>query len=174
MYQPGDLIVYGGSGVCRVIDVGKPNFHIADSEKLYYKLLPIYSSETIYTPVDTCVFMRPVISQEEAEKLISEIPSIKENFCDNQKPSLLTAHYKESFESHNCKDLMQLIKTIYTKNQEAAQNKKQMGQTDQHFMALAEDLLYGELAVALGIERENVLEYIENVVSPIREELEVE
>ncbi|MEG1965974.1 MAG: hypothetical protein RR064_07465, partial [Oscillospiraceae bacterium] len=80
----------------------------------------------------------------------------------------------ESFESHNCKDLMQLIKTIYTKNQEAAQNKKQIGQTDQHFMALAEDLLYGELAVALGIERENVLEYIENVVSPIREELEVE
>lgn len=68
MFQPGDLIVYGNNGVCRVIKVGKPEVTVANGKRLYYTLQPLYSTEIIYTPVDSGVFMRPVISRDEAGK----------------------------------------------------------------------------------------------------------
>ena len=54
---------------------------------------------------------------------------------------------------------MQLIKGIYEKGKHA-----KLGVVDQRYMKRAEDLLYGELAVALGIERDEVLPYIRRVV----------
>lgn len=40
---------------------------VANKKRKYYKLAPVFGSGTIYIPVDTKVFMRPVISKEEAE-----------------------------------------------------------------------------------------------------------
>ena len=37
MYQVGDLIVYGGTGVCRVMEVGPHT-----GGRLYYTLGPVY------------------------------------------------------------------------------------------------------------------------------------
>ena len=38
------------------------------------------------------------------------------------------------------------------------------GQMDQRYMKRAEELLYGELSVALGIERDQVVSYIARVL----------
>ena len=77
MYQIGDLIVYGGTGVCRVEKVEAPKLKGTDGKRQYYTLKPLYQDGTICIPVDTKVFMRPVISREEAEKLIDAIPEVK-------------------------------------------------------------------------------------------------
>lgn len=42
----------------------------AEKNRLYYKLSPVYGSGTIYVPVDTKIFMRPVLSRREAMDLI--------------------------------------------------------------------------------------------------------
>ena len=73
MYHTGEFIVYGTSGVCEVTAVGQPAF-ARDEGRLYYTLTPVYGTETIYIPVDSPVFMRPVISREQAEALIESIP----------------------------------------------------------------------------------------------------
>ena len=66
MFAVGDLIIYSGTGVCRVENVGPPPF--APKEKrAYYTLVPLRSRETIYVPVDTQVFMRPILAREEAD-----------------------------------------------------------------------------------------------------------
>ena len=67
MYQIGDLIVYGSTGVCRVEAVETPRHRPGEEERQYYLLRPLYQDGTIRIPVDTKVFMRPVISREEAE-----------------------------------------------------------------------------------------------------------
>ncbi|MEG1869442.1 MAG: CarD family transcriptional regulator [Oscillospiraceae bacterium] len=169
MFRTGDLIIYGSNGVCRVAEVGKPKVTVADQEKLYYKLLPVYSTETIYTPVDTTVFMRPVISRKEAEELIAQIPSIRGNVYTNHNIALLKEHYEASIQSHDCEDLIQLIKSVYTKNVNAVQNGKKLGQVDQRYMKRAEDLLHGELAIALGIPRDDIVQYIEDVITACEE-----
>ena len=53
-----------------------------------------------------------------------------------------------------------LVRRIYLRTQNARQSRRQPSQTDQRYMKRAEDLLYGELAVALGIPREEVVTYI--------------
>ena len=52
MYQKGDLILYGGTGVCRVTDIVAKKFSRAEPEKLFYILTPLYQTGTITTPVD--------------------------------------------------------------------------------------------------------------------------
>ena len=73
MYQVGDLIVYGGTGVCRVMEVGPQT-----GGRLYYTLEPVYGSCRIFTPVENSkVLMRPIVTRQEAERLIDEIPAIQ-------------------------------------------------------------------------------------------------
>ncbi|MGN0709116.1 MAG: CarD family transcriptional regulator, partial [Anaerovoracaceae bacterium] len=75
MFSIGDLIVYGGTGVCRVENITKPNFNEFDRDELYYVLQPLYQTGTIYAPVDNDkVFMRKVITKERANELIDMIP----------------------------------------------------------------------------------------------------
>ncbi|MEG0779720.1 MAG: CarD family transcriptional regulator [Oscillospiraceae bacterium] len=170
MFSPGDLVIYGGNGVCKVIAVATPEG--AEGDKLYYQLCPVYSAETIYAPVDTGVFMRAVISRREAEQLIAEIPGIEGAAYSNHNLNLLKAHYEASMQTHDCGDLMELIKGVHHKNTEAAQHRKKLGQVDQRYLKRAEELLYGELAAVLEIPRDQVVDYIEAAAKAAEEQAE--
>ena len=66
MFAQGDLVVYGGEGVCRVEGVGTPAAMGIDKTKMYYTLAPLYRTGQVMTPVDTGVLMRPVMTKAEA------------------------------------------------------------------------------------------------------------
>ena len=68
------MIVYGNEGVCRVEEIGTPKISGVDKHREYYTLAPIYREGKVFTPVDSKVFMRPVITREEALALIDRIP----------------------------------------------------------------------------------------------------
>ena len=158
MFQPGSLIVYGSTGVCRVEDVG-PKKIMKDILKTCYTLTPLYSRETITVPVDSPVFMREVISREQAEQLIDRIPEEEPAAVPGDASAAKTC-YEQALLSHSCDDLLRLVRQIYRRTQCARQSRRPPSQTDQRYMKRAEDLLYGELAVALGISREEVVPYI--------------
>lgn len=168
MYQERDLIIYGNTGVCRVEAVSSPdNIRGADPTKLYYTLVPLYQPGVIYAPVDTTVFMRPVLSRKAAEELIERIPSIQEDDYQSRDQRLLSDHYRASLDSHKCEDLVGLIKSLYLKSKTALQGGKKLGQVAERYMKRAEDLLYGEFAAALGISRDEVVPYITQRVAGI-------
>lgn len=73
MYAAGELVVYGGEGVCRVEGVGAPSLRGMDKTRLYYTLSPLYRSGQVMTPVDTQVLMRPLLTAEEVGQLIAEL-----------------------------------------------------------------------------------------------------
>lgn len=160
MYQIGDLIICGDNGVCEVKSIGKLDLEWIDKNKPYYTLHPIYQPGKLYMPIDTCINMRPVITYEEAQQLIDRIPSINGIDCSNHNPKLLKEHYRELLHTHKCTDLIKLIKTIYEKNIDLINNGKHLGQIDNKYIKQAEDLLYGELAMALNISKEEVRDYI--------------
>ena len=62
MFAVGDLVVYGGEGVCRVESIGPSGLRYDGGDKTYYHLAPLYRSGTVMTPVDTAVMMRPIIA----------------------------------------------------------------------------------------------------------------
>ena len=55
---------------------------------------------------------------------------------------------------------MELTKIAYRKKLQKESQHRKLGAVDARFMKRGEDLLFGELAAALGIEREEVLPYI--------------
>ena len=157
----GDLIVYGNMGVCRVEAVEAPaGLPGAGEKKLYYKLDPVYETGTVYIPVDAKVFMRPILTHAQAEALIGRIPEIEENPCGGKDQQMLAEHYRSLMRTHDCDDLVQLIKTIYGKNRERTAQGKKPARTEAEYMKRAEELLHGELAAALGITPEQVPGYI--------------
>lgn len=161
LYKVGDLILYGGTGVCRVTEIVPKRASRTAPERLYYVLTPLYQTGTITTPVDNDkVFTRPVISREEAMRLIDQIPTIQAEAYNNQNLQQLENHYKSELESHDCLDLLRLTMSTYRKKAEREQAKLKFGAVDRRYMERAENLLFGELAVALDITRENVQDFI--------------
>lgn len=159
MFEIGDNIIYVNSGVCRVVEICEPNFSREEQGKRYYKLRPLYGTETIYAPVDTTAFMRPAMTRQEAEKFVARIPEMEECVCAGQSITLLRQQYDAFFKDHDCETYVQLVKGVHSKGQSG----KKLGQTDQRYCKRAEDVLYGELAAALDIRPEEVPEYIRSV-----------
>ncbi len=162
MYEVNDLIMYGSTGVCRVLEITNQAFSGAEGDKLYYVLEPLYQNGVIYAPVDNKkVFMRPVISETEAKSLIDSIPEIHTEIYKSSSMQQLTKHYQSILDSHGCEELLALTKSIYMKKLEASKNNRSLGQIDKKFMKRAEDLLFGEFAAAMNISRDEVEKYIQ-------------
>ncbi len=161
MFQIGDHIIYGSTGVCQVQEIGVPeNFSGADPTRTYYTLKPIYDVGCIYTPIDTSVYMRAVISKAQVQGLLENLPTLEVDPFDSRNVKMLSDHYLEAIQSHDCEQLLRLIKTMDVKAKAAAKNGKRPGQTDQRYMKRAEDLLYGEFAVSLGVSMQAVAEQV--------------
>ena len=165
MYKVGDLVLYGSVGVCRITDITEKKSP-SGNMGLYYELDPIYRTCTIYSPVSSNkVFMRPVITREEAERLIDIIPTIKAEAYRGGAVRDLVQHYETSMKTYDCADLIELSMSIYAKRRQAIEQKKKFGSIDERFLKRTEELLFGELAVALGISIDEVPGYIEERVS---------
>ena len=162
MYCVGDYVVYSNSGVCRVTAVGVPDCARVDQTRDYYTLTPVYDTETLYVPVDTTAPIRPALTKAQAQALIAGMPAIQEEQLDTRSMQALAEYYRTSFQSQDCEGLVRLLKTIHGKDLRAQQNGGKPGKVDQRYRKRAEDLLHGELAVALEIPREQVLDYIQS------------
>lgn len=166
MFQKNDYVIYGNLGVCRVNDIVTRKFEGLDAAHLYYVLEPLYQGGVLYVPADNPkIFLRPVITEEEANRLIDAIPSVQTEAFHSRSAQELSAHYEQALQSHKCEDLIGLTMSIYNKKAYLARQNKKFGRVDEHFMKRAEDTLYGELAVALHIPRDEVPSYISNRIA---------
>lgn len=86
MFETGEYVVYGRTGICQVTGVTTMKMDGSSSERLYYILRPGGETEgKIFTPVEGGKqVLRGIITKEEAEKLIDEIPSIETLSIENE------------------------------------------------------------------------------------------
>ncbi len=160
MFEKGEYVVCGNKGVCLVEDITTLNISGVDKEREYYILKPVYmSGSTVYVPVDaTKESIRRILSKEEADALIREIPDIPLITSTNDK--LLEQEYRGCIKSNNCEEWIRIIKTIYLRKQKRIEAGRKVTAVDAKYFKLAEENLYGELAVALGMPRSEVESYI--------------
>ena len=155
MYQVGELILYGKTGVCTVAEIRR------NGEETSYVLKPLYQTCSITIPADNPkLFLRPVISREEAQALLALFPTLEAEPCYCHNLNQLRTYYMERLDSHSCVELARLAKSLYLKRTQAEAQKKKFGAVDERFMTEAENLLFGEFAAALEIPREDVQNYI--------------
>lgn len=160
MFQVGDYIVYGSMGVCKVENVGPIDIRELSKNKDYYTLVPVYSKGSkVFTPTDNNkVIMRPIIPKEEAMKLIDRIEEIDTIWLDDEKRREQV--YKEALRKCDCEECIKIIKTLYQRKQLRIAAGKKATSSDTKYFEIAEECLYGELAISLQMKKDEVQEYI--------------
>lgn len=161
MYQVGDLVFYESTGVCKVIGITTRTVE-RHHQVNFYVFKPLYQQNyIILVPVNiTKVFIRPIISEGEANRLLDLIPTIATKAYYNCKLSQLSEHYETFLKTHECLDLIRLTISIYDKKQIADHMQRKFGSVDEKYMRRGEDLLFGELAAALDISKNEAAEHV--------------
>ena len=158
MFRVNEYVVYGQTGVCLVEGIEQ----IEGQD--YYCLRSLYQDCSIKTPVNGKIPLRKVISGEQANALIDMIPSIKAVPINSSNTRDLSEKYRGLVSSQDCHDLIELTMSIHAKDKEVRKAKKKLNGTDETYWKRAEGMLFGELAIALGIPFDEVKSYIRNRV----------
>lgn len=161
MFEVGDYIVCGNNGICRIENISTIDIPDVDPDRLYYILQPAFAkTSVVYVPVDNeKIIMRKVLTKEQANELIDHIPEIETIGEKNDK--LREERFKECMKHHDCEDWIKVIKTLYLRKQDRLERGQKVTATDARYLKTAEDNLYCEIAMALGIEKSEVLDFIE-------------
>ena len=102
MFAAGEMVVYGGEGVCRVEGVGTPSLPGMDKTRLYYTLVPLYRSGQVMTPVDTRVLMRPLLTGQEVQELIAQLDQLPEEQAESHNTRAIKDLYHQVVASFDC------------------------------------------------------------------------
>ncbi len=137
----------------------KETCKIIEKEDGYYRLVPVNDTSIKYkVPVDSN-FLKKVITKEEIDRLLLEIPEINTiNLGEKQ----IEQEYKELMKSGTHEDLVKIIKTSYLRNQIRILNNKRISEIDDEYFKRAEKYLYEEIGIVLNLSFENTKEYIIN------------
>lgn len=169
MYSVGELILYSKTGVCRVDALEEKALSPGEKTRPYYILHPLFQSGRIFVPVEHVengtIFTRPIMRAEQARAFIQTLPSLNAEPYYNQNLAQLKDYYRRQMQAPSCQDLALLLRSIYRKRQATVGKNRKLSVVDREFMEDAENLLYGELAAALGIRREEVQAYIDAALS---------
>lgn len=165
MFEIGDKVIYGVVGVCEVEDIAKPP--IKGIEGDYYFLQPVYDSKgIIYSPVKSNkVLMREIMTVKDADKLIERARNCKKDDMLNEK--VTPNQYDEMIKSQNAFELMHLIRGLYNIKNERAKDLRKMKSADSRMLLAARKLLYGEMAVSLKRDIEEVTEQMDEYLGQL-------
>ncbi len=155
MYKVGDYVIHGSNGACRIEGIGPLTGDLSGSDKLYYTMTTCYTRSTIYSPVESPkVLLRPIMTKAEAESLLEDAKNIRPMVCKDEKQR--EQDYRDGLRTGSCVELIRIIKAIEERKEQRLKQGKKSTASDDKFCKLAEDSLYGELAIALGIPKEEV------------------
>lgn len=155
-------VVYGTSGACKVSDICTRNIGLGDRQ--YYVLTPVFGDHsTFYVPTDNpagALALREVMSDDEVRHFIGSMSAEPFEWePDNRKRHDL---YTQTFRACDPRELLRLIRALYHQKQERAKTGKKLGIADENAMSKAQYVLHSEIALVLGIELDQVADYIKS------------
>ena len=100
------------------------------------------------------------MTQKEAEKLLKHAQNCRTDELLNEK--VLPNAYDEMVKSQDAKSLMHLIRALYNIRNERAKELRKMKSADSRMLVTARKLFYGEMAVALGMDYDEMCEELDN------------
>lgn len=137
----------------------KETCKIIEKEDGYYRLVPVNDTSIKYKVPVNSNFLKKVITKEEIDRLLLEIPEI--NTIDLGEKQI-EQEYKELMKRGTHEDLVKIIKTSYLRNQIRILNNKRISEIDDEYFKRAEKYLYEEIGIVLNLSFENTKEYIIN------------
>lgn len=166
MFGIDEYVYYASGGVCRISDIQYAPLDGMPADKQYYVMHSLHDpSGVIYVPVNSqTVFLRRLLSREEASALIERIPSIAPIEEPNAK--VLRGKYIETMRRHDPEEWVRVIKTVYRRTQAlaAVSHSQRISDTERSFAEDAKKYLYTELSLALDVPVKEMEDYIRSHV----------
>ena len=166
MFQVNDYVYYASGGVCKVADICYAPLSGMPQDKQYYVLHSLHDvNGVMYVPVNSeTVFLRALLTREEAEKLMRQIPTI--SAIDEPNAKLLRGKYTEAMRRHDPTEWVRVIKTVYGRIQHLAEHSKtqRISDTERAFAEDAKRYLYTELSLILDVPVRDMELYIKDYV----------
>ena len=159
MYKINDIVMYK-KDVCRIKDIKTNNLNGTE----YYVMVPLNDDSLIIdTPAENKLgYIRDLISLDEVNKLINEIPGLEP--FDNLDDKNMEFYYKNAIYNGTHRDLIKVIKSSYIRNENRLKNNKKISERDDRYFKLAEQYLYLEFGAVLNMSFDETKEYIINKV----------
>ena len=161
MFQVGDAVSYGTSGVCTIAE--KKRLRLAGQMCECFVLRPVYDGTMkICVPCNSQVLldrMRPLPSKEELLALLQEpVPE------HNPDPEVRRACYRETLQNGDRHALLRMIRDIYTERRRRHAVGKQLSGYEDAALREAQQILHSEFAYTMGIDPREVPEFIAGVL----------
>ncbi|MGG7143352.1 CarD family transcriptional regulator [Clostridium nigeriense] len=160
MFKINDYVVYGSNGVCQIEDI--EIMSLKNQELEYYILSPVYNSRmTIKIPVNNNkILMRELMSKSEVRNLIEGIS--RNETIEIEDSRKRAQEYRDIIKTGNAEEIIKVINSIRLEEDEKISLGKKLNKTDEDIMIIARKQLYQEIAIVLGINIDDVGDYIKN------------
>ena len=148
-YEVGDYVMHESAGVCKVASIEECALQGKGSEKLYYKLLPVYHTDgQITTPVeDKNHRIRDVKTSEEMQSILDHVDEL--TVVEERNERTRQEKIKAQIALFDPKPLAGVVKTVYlSKKKRLSEGKKAMS-VDERILQQAGARLFEEMAFAM-------------------------
>lgn len=152
----GTYVMYGKTGVCLV----KEQTTISGGQ--YYVLCPISDSRSsVYVPCgnpDLVARMRPLLSREEIDSLLSDADEVRLEWVDDRNERAML--YRTVLGGGDRKELVRLLCCLFRKKQERVEVGKRLSTMDEATLQECVRLVEEEFSMVLGVPGVEVGPYI--------------
>ena len=154
MFKINDSVIHCREGLSTIVSINNMN-----GRDYFLVSVDRNSGETIYVPVIGAQnIVRPILSVEEADKLLKEVKAIEKDFNSNTKQR--RDAYKRRLGSGKVEDMAYLYRQAYL--YEKYPEGVKLGPTDLDMLNYATNFILEEMALTYDIDRMNIADYLIN------------
>lgn len=155
-----DYVTYRKNGVCQIAEITQQSF-VGQGKKDYYVLRSVYDSNIkVFVPLGSELEkeMKRVLSKDEIHKVIDESKDLDGIWADDCKSRANL--FEQIIADGDKAKMIWIIRRISAYKLEVEGQKKKMKANDLKYLALAETVIAGEFAFSLGLQKNEVIKYI--------------
>ena len=152
MYRVGETVLYGRSGVCRIVARGTLDFCTSGQE--YYVLRPITSESTVYVPVDSERLlgrMHRLLDRAALTALLSSREIKAGEWIENETQRKNAS--EQVVDSGDRAAILRLLRTLTARRDELIARGRHLWQSDERLLRDVERVLVDEISCVLEVSR---------------------
>lgn len=163
MYQIGEVVSYGTTGVCTIEDIRMESLSRAGARKQeYYVLRPLATPTCVtYVPTGNEALtgkMRPVMTRDAIGQMIEAVHGETLPWIEDTRQR--AEAYQKILNGGISSELLRLIGCLYLEKKNRTRGGKKFCATDEKILSSAERIVGEEFAYALQIPEKEVSAYI--------------
>lgn len=163
MYQIGEVVSYGTTGICTIEDIRMESLSRVGARKQEYYVLRPAATPTCVTYVPTAnealtAKMRRVMTGEEIDRMIDSVKGQSLDWIEDTRQR--ADAYQKVLSGGISGELLKLISCLYLEKKKRSKGGKKFCATDEKILSSAERMVSEEFAYALQITEKQVSAYI--------------